>query len=165
MKTISLAGSEDFALVDDQDFEWLSHWEWRVLRCKADLKYARRYEHVEGKRKAILMHRQILGLTERHRLTDHQDHNGLNNQRYNIREATSEQNNYNLPRHRNSLSRFKGVSWAKQNKKWQAQISSRSTGHICIGHFDKEEDAAKAYDAAAMEYHGEFACLNFPSGA
>ena len=32
--------------------------------------------------------------------------------------------------------------------------------NICIGYFDKEVDAALAYNKKAIELHGEFANLN-----
>lgn len=44
---------------------------------------------------------------------------------------------------------------------WQAQIS-RGGKYEYLGAFQSEEDAARAYDTAAIRVHGEFACLNFP---
>lgn len=58
-------------------------------------------------------------------------------------------------------SRFRGVSWSKAASKWFAAF--RMKGHVqCLGFFRDEEEAARAYDAAAREALGEFATLNFP---
>jgi hypothetical protein len=47
-------------------------------------------------------------------------------------------------------------------KKWQVQIKINHKSHY-IGIFKDEEEAARAYDKAARELHGEFAALNFPN--
>lgn len=56
---------------------------------------------------------------------------------------------------------YKGVSWKKDICKWTAKIGVDYKS-IYLGCFENEIEAAKAYDEAAMKYHGEFACLNFP---
>lgn len=57
---------------------------------------------------------------------------------------------------------YRGVSWRPDQKKWQSQgpLSTKRHGHL--GYFASEEAAARAYDAAARQHHGEFARLNFP---
>jgi hypothetical protein len=51
------------------------------------------------------------------------------------------------------------VGWHKRKDKWQARITvNRKT--IQLGCFTEELDAARAYDAAAREYFGEFAHFN-----
>ena len=56
-------------------------------------------------------------------------------------------------------SKFKGVSWFKRTEKWKAQIQYRKKV-IHLGYFKDEIDAAKAYNAKAIELFGEYACLN-----
>lgn len=55
----------------------------------------------------------------------------------------------------------KGVSWNKRREKWQADIGM-SGKRKRLGRFNTAEEAARAYDEAAKELHGEFARLNFP---
>ena len=57
---------------------------------------------------------------------------------------------------RDNISTEKGLL-----KKWAAMIMTDGKPKF-IGHFDDEIEAARAYDAAARELHGQFAALNFP---
>ena len=59
----------------------------------------------------------------------------------------------------NTSSKYKGVSWHKRIKRWSAKINYRKQA-IHLGYFKDEIDAAKAYNAKAIELFGEYACLN-----
>jgi hypothetical protein len=62
---------------------------------------------------------------------------------------------------RSNTSGYRGVSWDKTNGRWEAKIGYQNkTYHL--GRFDSAIEAARAYDAAAKELHGQFAHLNFP---
>lgn len=147
MKLIKLTKGQ-FAMVDDYDYLWLRKIKWHT--CKAKNTY---YAVTSNPR--IKMHRVILGLGNRKLLVDHKDLNGLNNQRSNLRIANTQQNTYNSPSHKDSSSKFKGVSWDKSRQKWKARI-----GKKYLGMFKIEADAAIAYNNAAKELHKEFAYLN-----
>lgn len=56
-------------------------------------------------------------------------------------------------------SKYKGVHWYKQSKKWMVQIRLNDK-QIYLGLFEREDDAARAYNKKAKEIFGEFACLN-----
>lgn len=157
MKHIPLTQGK-FAIVDDEDFDWLSQWKWCFNQG-----YAARTQNIgtfNGKEKkiGIQMHRLILG-TPNGVETDHHDGDGLNNQRDNLREATSSQNQMNRASKINSTSLFKGVSWSRHKKRWVAQITINKKVTY-IGSFRNEVDAAKAYNEAAIIHYGEFARLN-----
>lgn len=107
----------------------------------------------------VKMHRLILGAPDGV-LVDHRDRNGLNNCRYNLRLATTSQNAHNQGA-RGGSSQFKGVWWKPKVSRWRASITHERK-KITLGHFVNEVDAARAYDAAALRLHGEFAVLNFP---
>lgn len=92
---------------------------------------------------------------------DHIDMNRANNAWANLRVATRSQNSANKPKRSGTSSRFRGVTWERSRCCWQAQIRSNNRNRI-IGRFDTEEAAARAYDAAALSAHGQFARLNFP---
>lgn len=153
MKEIKLTQGQ-VALVDDEDYEFLSQWKWYAIKDKTTF-YAARAE----RKTTIQMHRVILGLTDSKIEGEHKDHNGCNNQRDNLRIATRSQNCANRPSFKNSSSKYLGVSWHKKNKKWVAYIRKDGLRKY-IGSFNKEEDAALSYNSLAIQYFGDFANLN-----
>ena len=154
------------AIVDDEDYEWLAARSWHIQKSQRRKDgsmrlYAAGYELVDGRTKVPSMHRVILG-APRGLMVDHKNGNGLDNRRENLRIATGSQNNANAPKRANCSSRFKGVSWFKNLQRWNAKI--KINGRLKhLGYFTDEREAARAYDAAALEHFGEFARLNFPS--
>lgn len=111
------------------------------------------------KGKNVYLHRVVaerMGLKGR---IDHDDQNLLNGQRSNLRVATNSQNMANRGPCANNQSGYKGVYW--EGHRWKAQIMFNYKNKS-IGRFDTAEEAARAYDQAALELFGEFACLNFP---
>jgi hypothetical protein len=62
--------------------------------------------------------------------------------------------------HSNSTSGFTGVYWSPRRNKWRANIYAHGK-KVFLGRYDDLLKAARAYDAAARELHGEFATLNF----
>lgn len=107
----------------------------------------------------MIMHRLILNAPKGIKV-DHQDGDGLNNQRRNIRLATNAQNSMNQKPRVKTSSKYKGVSLDKRHGTWKSQIG-KNGAIIWLGQFRSEVEAAKAYDRAAREMFGEFACLNF----
>lgn len=89
---------------------------------------------------------------------DHVDGNPSNNAWDNLRKATNRQNQGNKKLRRNNTSGYKGVGWHKSIKKWYSSISY--DGKIHLGYFEYAEDAALAYNFAAIDLFGEFARLN-----
>lgn len=149
-----------YALVDDADYEWLNQWRW-YYRHKKHTGYAARMSRTSDglPRKAVIrMHRVIAGAQEGQDI-DHWDGDGLNNQRTNLRVCTRSQNAINRRLQANSASGYKGVSWDRHAGKWRAQIMVQQ-GHKYLGIFSDKDDAARAYNQAAIEYFGSFARLN-----
>lgn len=147
-----------FTMVDDSDFDWLNQWKWSAKVDKRTI-YARRDKVINGSRVSVSMHREILSPPEC-ALVDHEDGNGLNNQRSNIRMATILENNRNRLSGRNK-SGYLGVCWDKRDKSWRVMIKT-SGKRIYIIQTKNLIEAAKARDAAAIKYFGAFAKLNFP---
>lgn len=126
--------------------------------------YATRSYRVDGRVTTQSMHRLLIPDVPE---VDHKDGDGLNNQRSNLRAATSAQNQANKRSilsvgGRPASSRFKGLCWFARHQKWQVNIRVDKKRRF-LGYFADEIEAALAYDAAAREAWGEFAWLNFPS--
>lgn len=115
----------------------------------------------EGFKSTAKLHRWILfNQKPGYPIIDHIDGNKLNNKRSNLRECTAAQNSRNARISKNNSSGFKGVSISSDGK-WRARIW-RDWKEIFLGNFNSAEDAAVAYDKAAIDLHGEFASTNFP---
>ena len=142
------------ALVDDEDYPELSKHKWCAHLCRG-IFYAVR----SASETTIFMHREILN-TPSGLETDHENGNGLDNRRINLRVATRKQNLQNRKPSTAGSSQFKGVGWHNKRKKWRARISINCKD-IHIGFFDNEIQAAKARDKKALEIQKEFAYLNF----
>lgn len=158
MKSIPLTKNQ-FAIVDDQDYEYLIQWKWYATMGNAGY-YAKRASRKSGKQFDVLMARVILGVTDSKIFVDHKNQNTLDNRRENLRICSNAQNTCNRRSAKGSTSKYLGVSFFKKLRKWKAQTQKHGK-RIYLGLFDKEEDAAKAYDTAAKQYHGEYANLNF----
>jgi hypothetical protein len=152
---IPLVNGRGFALVDDADLPLVGAYRW----CRLELRhtsYALTWTGSKPNRRCIYMHILLMGQPG----IDHRDRNGLNNQRSNLRPATQSQNNANQ-RSREGVSTYRGVVWCKQTSRWRAQIKANGR-YQHLGRFDREDDAARAYDVAALAAWGEFATPNLP---
>ena len=151
-----------YAKVDPADYEWLQEYEW-FARIGVNTFHALRYVPcAKGKKETLIyMHQDIIKVPKG-MVVDHINHDGMDNRRTNLRAATRAQNLRNRKKYAKSgSSKYKGVNWNKQHKKWLCRITfDNKTLHL--GYFRTEIEAAKAYDEAAKKYHAEFACLNFP---
>lgn len=163
MQTIQL--TQGFvALVDDADYERVSAYKWRALvdKRRGKVYAARKTRGPHQIRRSVYLHRELLGITDPSIKVDHRNGNGLDNQRENLRACSTSQNNMNSRKRRDGLSsRYKGVCWHKRYGKFQAEIKLDGRSKY-LGMFTDEIDAALAYDEAAREQFGEFACTNFP---
>jgi hypothetical protein len=155
MKNISLTQGK-FAMVDDEDYEYLNRHKWYFEKGYA----ARKEGVIRGK--ITYMHRVIMQ-TPDGMDTDHINGNKLDNRRENLRVCTHAQNTRNRNYQINNTSGYKGVSFDKSRNKWHVAIKVNGL-HINKGRYDTVEEAARAYDEAARYYFGEYAGLNFPEG-
>lgn len=137
-------------LVSDCDFELVNAYVWTTLK-RSHTTYA-----IHARKKTTLMHRLIMkpGADQ---VVDHIDHNGLNNQRSNLRLCSRAENARNNQGKRDRAG-YKGVY--RSGNSWQALINV--AGKLrALGRFKNPEDAARAYDKAAREHFGAFATTNF----
>jgi hypothetical protein len=152
-----------YAKVDPADYKRLRKYEWFASAKAGNCFYAKRHTtNGKTKQKLLYMHQEIIEVPQG-MVTDHINHDSMDNRKANLRPATHAQNTcHRRKRSDAKTSKYKGVSWKKNKRKWQAQIGFQKKD-IYLGYFRDEIDAAKAYDRAAMKYHKEFAVLNFPS--
>lgn len=164
MKEIPLS-QEFYAIVDDECFEFINQFNWRVHKNPNSLTYyaMRSLPLSDG---TITLHQELWyhfrGPIRDGYDIDHINQNGLDNRLENLRLATPQQNaaNRSKVQSRKTLSQYKGVS--KTHGRWAASIGFNGKA-IHIGCFDTEEQAARAYDAKAKELFGDFAYCNFSS--
>lgn len=150
-KTIPLTQGRQ-AIVDDEDYPVLAQYRWHYSQG-----YACRMVRRNGHRSVYKMHWAIL--CQRPELDiDHINGDRLDNRRQNLRYASRSQNNAN--RHAiTSSSGFKGVCWRPIPRRWKAYIKVNRK-QIHLGYYSTPEEAAQAYNQAALQHYGAYAHLN-----
>lgn len=152
-REIPLIGGRS-TVVDVEDYKYLKLFRWKLI-ANGSKAYA--YANIPAIGKDRAMHRIIMDAPPGI-LVDHKDGDGLNNRKKNLRLCTHAQNMMNR-KGTGKTSKYKGVSWDKQDKKWLAAIK-KDGQKIVLGRFDEEDEAAIAYNEAAKDLHGEFGWLN-----
>ena len=145
MKRIPLSRGKGFALVDDEDYELLSQYRWRMTGGG----YAIRTE-------TVYMHKLLLP----GKVTDHANGNRLDNRRRNLRRATYGDNACNRAKSLGKSSEFIGVGWSKRDKVWKSQIGWQGKLYY-LGDYKEERLAALMHDFWAPVIQGEFSKPNF----
>jgi hypothetical protein len=163
MKRIPLTQGQ-FALVDDEDFERMSQWNWYAWWCKDTSSFyaMRRTSVTLGKSRIVSMHREVMCASSLDEI-DHRNHNTLDNRKSRLRMCTRTQNLANARVRSDNTSGYKGVSWYSPTGKWRARIHWNGNPKF-LGYFAKASDAARAYDVAAMRLFSEFALTNRKMG-
>lgn len=151
-KQIPLSGGRIYAIVDDEDFDWLSETKWSddsrgyaIRRVKGD------------KNTTEKMHRLIMRAKDGE-IVDHINGNPWDNRKENLRIATTAENCKNRNMYVTNKTGYKGVAVYKNNK-YTAQVTVNYR-KLHLGVFDCPIEAALAYNQAATKYFGEFARLN-----
>jgi hypothetical protein len=142
------------ALCDAGDVPLIAGTSWRHLHTRGGA-YAisQTSKESEGGARTIYMHR--LFVAEPGKLTDHRSRDRLDNRRDNLRPCTPAQNSANA--HRASTRPYKGVE--ERNGHFRACLEVGGKPITLCG-FSSAEEAARAYDAAALRHFGEFALTN-----
>jgi len=145
-------------IVDNEDYDYLMQWKWQFHNG-----YARRTQHIcmigtKRIKKQVALHRVVLNNPDGLQV-DHINGNKLDNRKENLRVCTCAENVRNRSVSSNNSSGFKGVCWDKRKNKWISSITADSK-IFRLGCFASAIEAAKAYNIAAIELHGEFAKLN-----
>ena len=146
------------ALIDAADFDLVSGRKWSAHRVTRKGELPRWFAVSREGDLSLLMHRLLVGAGPGE-IVDHEDGDGLRNLRSNLRVSDKTHNLLNAVKRKNSLSRFKGVS--AKRKLWEVRFMDKR-----YGTFTTEEEAAHAYDRAALAFSPEFARTNFlPDGS
>ena len=161
MKLIPLTQGQ-FAKVDDDMYEELNQYNWYARYNKSTNHFyvirAAKIIKVNKSAKHLRMHRVIMNCPEG-MVVDHINHDTLDNRRSNLRICTVAQNTYNRRPNKKSKSKYKGVGWRENRSHWHVAISVNGK-KISLKTFKCEHEAARAYNEAALKYHGEFAYIN-----
>ena len=149
-----------FALVDDEDYEYLNQWKWSAAKDHGAFYAVRSITNNspgQPRQRSVRMHRLILD-AKRGQIVDHKDRNGLNNQRENLRFCTTTENSWNQSKQKRGRATLKGAFFCSERKghKWRTAIKLNGRA-ITSSYFSSEEEAHIAYCFLAIEYFGEFA--------
>jgi hypothetical protein len=157
-------GEGEWTIVESPDYYLLRDYNWYLYGKNRKFYVVRTTKVGNERTKTVAMHREIMN-APKGKLVDHRNSAPQDNRRENLRFATPAENVRNRRKTSSKTSsKYIGVYRDKPRKRWVAHLKHKNK-MIWLGRFDEETDAAKAYDAAAKKYFGEFARPNFPEEA
>lgn len=154
MKQIELSQGL-YTLVDDEDYQDLIQYNWYANYNGSANKW------VATCKKVGSMHRYLLGVTESDILVRHKNRNGLDNTRENLEVVSRSVSAIKARKKKVNVnkSKFRGVWYdsriSQASHPWRVNILNSY-----VGAFKSEEEAALAWNDAALEMYGENAQLN-----
>ena len=159
MKMISLT-QDKFAIVDDANYNSLNKYKWYTFKSLTTCYAVRNAPISESGQRQIRMHNIILSPPKGVEV-DHKNGNGLDNRISNLRFCNRSENKRSQRLSRDNTSGFKGVTLRSRVQKtvYVARIGVNKR-EIHLGYYPTLEAAARAYDRAALKYHGDFAMTN-----
>jgi hypothetical protein len=147
---------KQIVVIDDEDFEKVKNYKWYPNR---DHKRNNFYSVSSKQNKKIIMHRIIIDAKEGE-IVDHINGDTLDNRKANLRICNHSQNTMNSKKPIKGItSNYKGVSLDQNKIKYRADIMHDGK-HEYLGLFETADQAAIAYNIAAVKYFGEFARPN-----
>jgi hypothetical protein len=146
------------AVVDEEDYAFLSQWTWYPY-VRSNGVYVGRRVRDNGRQKTIYLHRLLLNAPKGIEV-DHINGNPLDNRKSNIRLCTRSQNNQNIKKTKGKIP-YKGVSEKRDG--YQVSVAKNGKRHW-VGSFKTIKEAALAYNKKATELFGEFASVNEVAG-
>jgi len=158
LKTITLTQGQT-ALIDDIDFPQISKHKWYAQYDKTRKAYyaARKLKLPDGKRATQLLHRELLGLLPGDPAqVDHENLDGLDCRRFNLRLANCSQNQCNKPRRIDNSSGFKGITFNNWMQAYEARIGFQGKRFRRGYRHSAEAAFWELYIPASIEMHGEW---------
>jgi len=151
MKKIKLTNCDKYALVDDEDFEWLNQFNWYL----SDKGYVKRGQYMKATQstKQVRMHREIMKFPQG--LVDHKNRDKLDNTRRNLRLATRSQNGFNCKTPSTNTTGYRWITWDKSRQKYMVSTKLNQK-KINIGRFDTLEESIQAVKDKILPLLGEF---------
>lgn len=144
------------ALIDEIDAARVLSHKWRAQPHGNTVYAVRSLNWINGKRSVVLMHRFVMDVDDPALDVDHDDGNGLDNRRHNLRPCRHRQNAWNSAMRKDNASGLKGVGYNKRINRYHARIFAGGKS-VHLGSFVTPQEAHQAYCAAALTLFGEFA--------
>lgn len=144
-------------LIDESDYSLIAlpKYRWYAFRVRNTI-----YARCAIGKEQIYMHRLIMNAPENMEV-DHDNHNGLDNRRQNLKIVTHAQNLMNTSMYSHNTSGYRGVIWFREG--WRAQIKHQKKV-IQSPHFHDPKEAALLRDEIHRQLFGEnVGYINFPN--
>lgn len=139
-------------IIDKDDIDKVNIYQWHIEHSRKNIYYAQ----ASYKGKTIRLHKLILPSLKQ---IDHINHNGLDNRKSNLREATNAENNRNKNFSRSPLSGYTGIRYNSKAKSYYVRIMVNKK-EISLGVYKNIEDAIAARKAGELKYFKEFRYSN-----